>query len=647
MFNAPRMTGRARFCGRSRRAALLVVALAAGGCGGGGGGGSAPPPPTFAVGGTVSGLSAAGLVLANGTDTVSPAAGAATFTFSTMLAAGATYMVSVRTQPAGLNCTVTAGSGTVGSAPVTSVRVDCAASSYTVGGSITGLTAAGLVLSNGSDAVSPDANATSFTFAPVAPGTAYAVMLRMQPPGLACQVSNASGTVVASAVTDVSVSCGPRPWTWAGGSNAGKAAGVYGTVGIADPASVPGARHGANSWTDGAGNFWLFGGYAYDSAGSLDDVNDLWKYSPATAQWTWVGGSNTIASAGAYGSLGIPSGANVPSARDGAALWTDSSGIAWLFGGEGYDSVGNYGSLQDLWRYDPSNGEWTWIGGAATANGAGIYGTQGAAAGTNLPGARDHAATWLDGAGNFWLFGGYGRDAGSATPIELNDLWMFNPSTTQWTWVGGSSTGNLPGSYGTQGVAAAGNAPGARDSASVWIDAQGAVWLYGGFGYDAGGAGAVALNDLWSLNPTSVQWTWVGGSSVGNAPGVYGTQAVAAASNQPGARFGAVSWLDNVGNFWLLGGDGYDAAGAAIGRLSDLWEYTPATGNWAWVSGSNVSNAAGVYGTAGVAASANAPGGRRYASGWIDTLGHLWLFGGLGFDSVGAAESELNDLWQY
>jgi N-acetylneuraminic acid mutarotase len=645
MFNLLSLTGLAPSGRRSRRAALLVVSLAAGGCGGGGGGSA--PPATFAVGGTVGGLTAAGLVLANGADTVSLAAGATTFTFPRMLTAGASYAVSVQTQPAGISCAVSAGSGTVGSAPVTSVRVDCAASAYTVGGSITGLTAAGLVLSNGSDAVAPDANATTFTFAPVAPGTAYDVTLRMQPPGLTCQVANASGTVVASSITDVSVSCGSRPWSWTGGSNIGKAAGVYGTVGIADPANVPGARNGANSWSDGAGNFWLFGGYAYDSAGALDDVNDLWKYNPATAQWTWVGGSSTIASAGAYGMQGVPSGANVPSARDGAALWTDSSGIVWLFGGEGYDSVGTYGSLQDLWRYDPSNGEWTWIGGAAAANGAGSYGTQGAAAGTNLPGARDHAATWRDGAGNFWLFGGYGRDAGSAAPIELGDLWMFNPSTTQWTWVGGSSTGNGPGSYGTRGVAAASNAPGARDSAATWIDAQGAVWMYGGFGYDAAGASAMALSDLWTFDPTSVQWTWAGGPSVGNAPGVYGTQGTAAAGNQPGARFGAVSWLDSVGNFWLLGGDGYDAAGGAIGRLNDLWEYTPATGSWTWVGGSSAANAGGIYGTVGVAASANAPGGRYDASGWIDTLGHLWLFGGLGFDSVGAAETELNDLWQY
>jgi hypothetical protein len=50
--------------------------------------------------------------------------------------------------------------------------------------------------------------------------------------------------------------------------------------------------------------------------------------------------------------------------------------------------------------------------------------------------------------------------------------------------------------YGTLGVAAAANAPGARIGSVSWIDSAGKGWLFGGSGYDSGGA-VGTLNDLW------------------------------------------------------------------------------------------------------------------------------------------------------
>ena len=42
--------------------------------------------------------------------------------------------------------------------------------------------------------------------------------------------------------------------------------GVYGKEGTAASTNAPGGRSTAISWTDSAGNFWLFGGYGYGSA---------------------------------------------------------------------------------------------------------------------------------------------------------------------------------------------------------------------------------------------------------------------------------------------------------------------------------------------------------------------------------------------
>ena len=83
--------------------------------------------------------------------------------------------MTVQTNPAGQVCTVSGGSGTVGSANVTGVAVSCAAAAtYTVGGSVSGLSGTVVLQDNGGDALSVAANG-SFTFAtPVASGAAYA-----------------------------------------------------------------------------------------------------------------------------------------------------------------------------------------------------------------------------------------------------------------------------------------------------------------------------------------------------------------------------------------------------------------------------------------------------------------------------------------
>jgi hypothetical protein len=127
-------------------------------------------------------------------------------------------------------------------------------------------------------------------------------------------------------------------------------------------------------------------------------------------------------------------------------------------------------------------------------------------------------------------------------------------------------------------------------------------------------------------------------------PAVYGAQGTAAAANTPGSRFGAVSWIDGAGNFWLFGG-AFNLPGGNV-QLNDVWEYSGTANQWVWIGGSNTTGAKGVYGTLGTPAATNTPGARYYASKWTDGTGNLWLFGGYGDDSAGTA-NQLNDLWEY
>ncbi len=356
---------------------------------------------------------------------------------------------------------------------------------------------------------------------------------------------------------------GAGQWTWIGGSNATDQAGAYGTAGTASPSNIPGARTAAAHWVDQSGNFWLFGGYGYDSSGSLGDLNDLWEYT--NGEWTWMAGSNFVNSSGYYNVQGLTGPLNIPGARHDAAAGIDSAGNVWLFGGrtgEAFDS-----DFNELWEF--TGGEWAFIGGRNAINQNGIYGTQGVPSANNVPGARYAAVGWTDVAGNLWIFGGYGFDSDGTLGV-LNDLWKYNGS--EWVWVGGSNIAGASGTYGSLGVAAASNFPGARSFSIGWTDAGGNLWLFGGDGFGATSGSTGRLNDLWKYG--AGEWTWVGGSNVFGQGGNYGTQGTASSNNIPGGRNFASGWTDVAGNFWLFGGFGLDSTGT-LGNLNDFWKYQP------------------------------------------------------------------------
>jgi len=215
---------RVRVAGRRSRipsgvgvGAMSILALALAACGGGGGStpsssqsNNPPPPSQYTVGGSVTGLSGTGLVLQdNSGDNLSVSA-SGPFTFATKLNSGASYNVTVATQPSGQTCTVASGTGTI-SADVTTVAVSCTNSSsgVTIGGTVQGLSGTGLVLQdNGGDSLSVTQNGP-FTFATaLAAGAAYAVTVSTQPPSQNCTVTNGTGTAASSNVTNVAVTCG-------------------------------------------------------------------------------------------------------------------------------------------------------------------------------------------------------------------------------------------------------------------------------------------------------------------------------------------------------------------------------------------------------------------------------------------------------
>jgi len=436
-------------------------------------------------------------------------------------------------------------------------------------------------------------------------------------------------------------------WTWVTGANTVGQAGTWGTQGTASTANTPGSLSMARVGIDSAGNAWIFGGYDYDSSGFSGEMNAVWRYRPGSNDWTWVSGSNIRSKVGTYGTQGVASTGNVSGGRTNGLVWMDFSDNLWMYSGSGLDSIG--GSrvfyLNDIWKYNTTNAQWTWMSGPNAYYNVYFQSVSGI---PDSPGARKSAVTLVDSSGNFWMFGGYGPvDRGSEPYGAKNDLWKYNPTTGIWSFItGGLSDYNNPGAtYGTKGVASTANLPGARSQFAGWIDGSGIFWFFGGVGYNSTGA-FVDLNDLWKYDPSNSQWTWVGGAKTGSVKGTYGTKGTGSTANIPGVREAMGYTKDSSGNFWLFGGGGWDSTTSGGGYLGDLWKYNPTNGQWTWMSGSNIANGNGTYGTKGVASTANTPGARTKPAMWADASGNIWLFGGGGYDGVGGVDV-LNDLWKF
>lgn len=182
---------------RCAAAIAAVAALAA--CGG---------YSTVDLGGAISGLTVDGLVLANDGNTLAVPANSTTYTFPQQIDSRGEYEVTVQASPPHYTCVVIGGKGSATGIDVTTANVVCDINSYTVGGTVAGLSATGLVLTNGSDTLTVAAGTTSFVMpARVAYGAVYGVAVLTQPTGQTCTVSNGTAVMGEANVTNIQVTC--------------------------------------------------------------------------------------------------------------------------------------------------------------------------------------------------------------------------------------------------------------------------------------------------------------------------------------------------------------------------------------------------------------------------------------------------------
>jgi len=176
-----------------------------------------PQTLTYSVGGDVSGLEPGNnLVLQLNSSETLPISADGAFSFTSMLINGASYSVTVFSQPTNTEqvCAVTNGSGNISGSSISNISITCitpAPATYTVGGNVNGLqTGSNLQLQlNGAESINITASG-SFIFATtLTSADNYEVTVLTQPdvPEQICAISNGSGSVNSTDITDVSVTC--------------------------------------------------------------------------------------------------------------------------------------------------------------------------------------------------------------------------------------------------------------------------------------------------------------------------------------------------------------------------------------------------------------------------------------------------------
>jgi hypothetical protein len=187
-----------------RTGLALACAVSLASCGGGNTG-------TLVLGGTVTGVTLAGLVLQNnnGSDlTIDPTTtGENSFVFKDYVPTDSVYNVTVKSRPANTEkCDVVGGKGNTGLYSVYSVQVVCVITTHSLKGTVTGLGGqTGLILANGANQV-PVAADGQFEMARVSLGYPYGVTVLQQPANATCSVANGVGTI-AGDVDNVAVTC--------------------------------------------------------------------------------------------------------------------------------------------------------------------------------------------------------------------------------------------------------------------------------------------------------------------------------------------------------------------------------------------------------------------------------------------------------
>ncbi len=266
------------------------------------------------------------------------------------------------------------------------------------------------------------------------------------------------------------------------------------------------------------------------------------------------------------------SAANIPGGRDAAVYWATPDGKFCLFGGNGVDSAGNFGYLNDLWQFDPAKNEWTWMSGSRSLSCS------------PLPVSSQEICSAYSAAPapRGWLPQPMCREAGisqlvGSTPTVVCGSMaakgsMMLPRRGPWGIYGNSILGSALWTWVAMGARQSTRSPSSARLEKRHPQAiPGAVTVQpagptkgGSYGFSVGRLKTKPdsqPNDLWSFDPNTREWTWMGGNSPGpdcistgicGDFGVYGTGWSRLSFKCSGKRMSPVTWpmIVAISGYW-------------------------------------------------------------------------------------------------
>ena len=411
---------------------------------------------------------------------------------------------------------------------------------------------------------------------------------------------------------------GQGQWAWMHGpSQFCVDSGIYGTMGVPNPANYPSPRAYPCNWVDNKGNFWIYSGSPVNYGCGSCNFIDMWRFNPNTLEWTWIGGPDTAlyvlpkydTAQGHFSNL------NSPGMRIESTTWTDDDGNLWLAGGIVGGQSTYFGS-PDVWKYDISINQWAWMGGPKVSSSYSVHCNAIAKPVSNAGGFYGVTSCWRD-SNDVYIFSGMNKSTQGALPELIDQFAIYNMVSNRWRCL----AVNDP-------------KPDVRMTYAAWKDSTGLMWLFGGHG---GANGLTDFKDIWYFDKNNKNWTLVR-----DAPYSYPVLCMEDTANYPNGRFLGTNFTDSCGRFWVYGGAFFNNK-----LYNDLWMLNPYSGNWQLMSGNKYLDTTGSYGTYQIPAMSNLPPSRYGAAGFLNSNG-IWLFSGASAGVCsGNIRSSLADLWLY
>ncbi len=303
---------------------------------------SCSPRPIYKISGNVTGQSS-DFTLNVGTKTIN--IGAGDTSFETTVYGNKDYALAIASNPTNQVCTLSNSGIENLSGDVTNLTITCSTSSFSLGGTVSGLGAGSVAISvNSGQNLTLSANG-SFSFPnTLANGTAYAVTITTQPSAYHCDLSNGTGTI-ASTVSNLSISCSAKKLIYLTSPVAANFGGIAGADGLCDT-----NKPSAGSWkaliSDGTNRLAC--------SSSTDCTNDT------TGRVDWTLAANTSYRRAADDTLIAVTNANGIFDFPLNNGWASNSNRSWT-------------GLQATWAANTANNCLAWTSASAANNGkAGI-----------------------------------------------------------------------------------------------------------------------------------------------------------------------------------------------------------------------------------------------------------------------------------